>query len=102
MKQHHDEISADAAREVQRLHRSGYRGAALLRDPATHNMLVFRVAEGGCASLGTAPFKPEPGLDDSHTLVCLPGLQFDEGATPNEVFVAVEREIQRLASWTIH
>jgi len=101
MKQHSDEISAAAARDVQRLQRSGYRGIALLRDPASRTMVAFTCTDRGCASLGVAAFKPEPGLDDSHTLVCLPGLQFDEGATPSEVFAAVEREIQRLASWTV-
>lgn len=102
MNQHHDEISAASALAVQRLHHSGYRGAAFLRDPGSRNMIVFRVADGGCACLGNASFKPEPGLDDSHTLVCLPGLRIDDGATPNEVFTAVEREIQRLARWTVH
>lgn len=102
MKQHPDEISADAARDVQRLHRSGYRGAALVRDPASGNMVAFTCTDRGCASLGIASFKPEPGLDESHTLICLPGLLFEQGATPNEVFAAIEREIQRLTSWTVH
>lgn len=100
MTQHHDEISADAARDVKNLQRSGYRGIALLRDPGSGNMLAFRAADRGCTCLAITSFTPES--DETHVVVALPGLEIAPDATPNEIFAAVEVAIRRLANWSVH
>lgn len=96
------QISTDGALAIQRLQRSGYRGAALVRDPPTRTMIVFLVTDRGCTHLAEAEFAVDATLDTDGCLLCMPGLKFRDGATPNDVFSAVEREIRRLASWTVH
>lgn len=89
------EISIDAARAVQSTQRKGYRGIALLSDPPTGQLVLFRVQATGCDSLGTAPILD---TDAPAGVMELPDLVVEPETTPADAFRAAEAEIRRLTA----
>lgn len=89
-------VTARAAIMVLDLVDGGYRGLALLRDPGTRNMLVFRAHDDGVTCLAFTDFVPDADVDASITLVPLPRLQIADGTPPTQVFQAVEAELRRM------
>ncbi|HET7675208.1 MAG TPA: hypothetical protein VFL54_06765 [Gammaproteobacteria bacterium] len=87
------EISAAAALEVSALQRRGYRGVALLSDPLTGQLALFRAHATGCDCLAACPVL-QPGAPAGVTE--LPDLMIELDATPAEAFKAAAAEIKRL------
>lgn len=87
------EISAHAALEVSRAQRRGYRGIALLSDPRTGQLVLFRTKTTGCECLGVCPILD---TDAPAGVMELPELVVELDATPAEAFKAAAAEIKRL------
>ena len=85
------EISGPAALAVAALQRRGYLGFALLSDPMTGHLVLFRSQASGCecVALGIVATAGGP-----HELAELPALHIADDATPTQAIEAATAELR--------
>lgn len=87
------EISARAALAVRALALRGFKGHALLSDPATGHLVLIRLTSTDCACVARAQITTS---DEDHSLIEMPQLIVDPTWTPDVALHAASAELDRL------